>query len=119
MFVTPEPLRNRTNECADLSHSVSLCDAMNDGERELERGQVLEHRYVIERPLGRGGLGSAYAASDRVLDCEVALKLLRDASPARIDVLRREFLLLSRLAHAHLTRVQDFGRSETVRGTAH
>jgi serine/threonine protein kinase len=40
-------------------------------------------RYVLKQEIGRGGLGVVYAAHDRDLDRQVALKVL-DSTLARV-----------------------------------
>jgi transcriptional regulator with GAF, ATPase, and Fis domain len=75
----------------------------------LSPGSVLEHRYLIKRQLGEGGMGTAYLADDLLRGSPVALKLLRVRSPDRIDAFRTEFLRLRRLVHPHLCQVHDFG----------
>ena len=50
-------------------------------------------RYELIAELGRGGSSVAHRVWDRVLELEVALKLLHVDTPA--DVLRREFVALA------------------------
>jgi formylglycine-generating enzyme required for sulfatase activity/predicted Ser/Thr protein kinase len=73
-------------------------------------------RYIIERFLGRGGMGSVYSARDTVLDRVVALKVL-DAAEADRDVAYREQLLreaklAARVEHERIARVYDVGSHE-------
>ncbi len=69
-------------------------------------------RYVLERELGRGGMGVVYAAHDPELDRRVAIKLLRtwasDGSEGRAR-LQREAQALARLAHPNVIAVFDVG----------
>src|SRR2546422_3102961 len=43
----------------------------------VTRGAVIASRYEVRSPIGRGGMGEVYRAYDRVLEEEVALKVLR------------------------------------------
>jgi serine/threonine-protein kinase len=74
-------------------------------------------RYVIERRLGRGGMGTVYVASDTLLGRLVALKVL-DTGEADGEVaayharLLREARLAARLEHERVARVYDVGEHE-------
>jgi len=70
-------------------------------------------RYIIERRLGHGGMGTVYAATDSVLGRVVALKVL-DAADAGQDAahharLLREAQLAARVEHERIARVYDVG----------
>jgi formylglycine-generating enzyme required for sulfatase activity/predicted Ser/Thr protein kinase len=70
-------------------------------------------RYTIDRRLGRGGMGSVYAATDSILERVVALKVL-DASVLGQDathrsLLLREAKLAARVEHERIARVYDVG----------
>lgn len=84
---------------------------------DLPSGTVLDGRYEIVRALGRGGMGSVYAALDRVLLRQVALKVLRlaaDAAPAPEweALLRRESQLLARLKNESIVTIHDVCRGK-------
>jgi serine/threonine protein kinase len=68
-------------------------------------------RYEVLEPLGRGGMGTVYRVFDRVLDREVALKVL--SLPAQSDALaarlEREARVLARLEHPGIVAVHDAG----------
>jgi predicted Ser/Thr protein kinase len=73
-------------------------------------------RYTIERVLGRGGMGSVYAATDTVLGRTVALKILdvadADQATAYRARLLREMRLAARVEHERIARVYDVGGHE-------
>jgi transcriptional regulator with GAF, ATPase, and Fis domain/tetratricopeptide (TPR) repeat protein len=63
-------------------------------------------RYSAVRPLGHGGQGGVWLATDRwVEDRRVAVKLL--SAPAERTLLRREYALLARLGHPGLPAVHE------------
>lgn len=68
--------------------------------------------YVIERELGRGGMGVVYLARHTGLDRVVALKVLHDAcarQPGFPPRFQREGQVLAALAHPHIIGVHDLG----------
>jgi serine/threonine protein kinase len=68
-------------------------------------------RYVLERPIGRGGMGTVYIARDTLLDRDVAIKVSNAPAPgAGIDArLRQEAQVLARLEHPGIVPVHDAG----------
>ncbi|MEZ4262105.1 MAG: protein kinase [Polyangiaceae bacterium] len=75
---------------------------------------LLAGRFVIEREVGRGGVGIVYRALDKVTSTDVALKVIAipgvDASEeARFG---REGRLLAGLSHPGIVRVVAFGQLE-------
>jgi eukaryotic-like serine/threonine-protein kinase len=61
--------------------------------------------YEIKAPLGAGGMGQVWQATDTRLGRSVALKLLPDAfasDPARLERFEREAKLLAALSHANV-----------------
>lgn len=69
--------------------------------------------YVIEAPLGRGGMGVVYAGHDARLDRPVAIKVLSHrASPRAVVRLRQEAAALAQFSHPNVVEVFDFGECE-------
>ncbi|MEM9057679.1 MAG: protein kinase, partial [Pseudomonadota bacterium] len=86
---------------------------------EVEVGTTLGKRYVIERLLGRGGMGVVYRARDLVeeeaqaRDPYVAIKVLNDALrqlPDALLALNREASKTKALAHPNVVNVYNFDR---------
>jgi serine/threonine protein kinase len=79
--------------------------------RDVAEWPDLGDRYEIRGRLGRGGMGVVYAAHDRRLDREVAVKVLdavADSSEAA-GRLRQEARILARLEHPGIVPVHDSG----------
>jgi len=78
----------------------------------VNAGRILAGRYELGRLIGRGGMAEVYAARDRLLDREVAVKVLRErfredeAFTARFNDEARN---VARLAHPNLVVVFDTG----------
>jgi len=72
--------------------------------------------YTLERPLGRGGMGSVWLGrrSDGKYEGHVAIKLLdrRGLGTAAAEQIRHEASLLARLTHANIARLFDAGVRE-------
>ncbi|RMH69668.1 MAG: hypothetical protein D6675_12000 [Gemmatimonadetes bacterium] len=75
---------------------------------------MIDYRYQIIKPLGRGGMGSVYLAEDHLLHRRVALKMLHSKylRTNEVDQFRSEFQVMTRLKHPNLARVYDFGYDE-------
>jgi tetratricopeptide (TPR) repeat protein len=74
-------------------------------------GAVLAERYVLGALLGKGGMGHVYAARDRKLQRDVAIKLVGAATPDREALRRfsREALAAGSLQHPNVVAVFDAG----------
>jgi eukaryotic-like serine/threonine-protein kinase len=76
---------------------------------------IVDNRYTRTRPLGSGGMADVYLAHDKVLDRDVALKVLKDQYAGNEEVVklfRREARSAARLNHPNTVSVYDQGRSE-------
>ena len=75
-------------------------------------GSLFAGRYLIEHQIGRGGMGTVYAAFDRQVEERVALKLL-DTPPGRnasaLERFRREVRVARRVTHRNAARTFDIG----------
>jgi serine/threonine protein kinase len=74
---------------------------------------LLGQRYIVERPIGQGGMATVYLARDTKHDREVAVKLLRPEIGALLGAGRflHEIKLTSRLQHPHILPLYDSGEA--------
>ncbi|HEV8482438.1 MAG TPA: serine/threonine-protein kinase [Blastocatellia bacterium] len=75
-------------------------------------GQVLDDKYLIERQLGKGGMGAVYLATHLGTDRPVALKVITPqlmANDEFVERFRREAKAAGRLRHPNVVNVTDFG----------
>jgi serine/threonine-protein kinase len=76
-------------------------------------GTTLNQRFLLERELGRGGMGAVYSATDQILARSVAIKLLKEQSGEEVGKrLRLEAQIAARLLHDNVVRIYDFGQAE-------
>ncbi|HEX8112622.1 MAG TPA: serine/threonine-protein kinase, partial [Kofleriaceae bacterium] len=141
-LLRPDPARAATVDSTEPFERVEAADPTElpttdiDSEPDLEADQLLRavayspprlprvamapgtrwgngDRYTIERRLGRGGMGTVYAATDTVLQRVVALKVLDAVEPAQQAShharLLREAQLAARVEHERVARVYDVG----------
>jgi serine/threonine-protein kinase len=79
------------------------------------RDEVIADRYELEELVGTGGMSSVYRARDRLLERNVALKLLHphygdDAE--YVERFRREARSVAQLSHPHIVTVIDRGEDD-------
>lgn len=75
-------------------------------------GDVVAGRFVVERPIGSGGMGSVFLATDRVAGGSVALKVLDLASDGAVERFRREARVLAELGHPGIVRYVAHGETD-------
>ena len=95
---------------SDVAPSLSPAEALPgklERTPDYVRGQVLRAKYELLRPLDSGGMGVVWVARDRVLNVEVALKLIERAASERPEFTRRA-LSEARLAAAQQNIVPNF-----------
>lgn len=114
------PLRvDLTADDADLGRiATSELERMVEAEPLLVRpGDVLGH-YRVDAPLGRGGMGEVWRATDMRLGRPVALKLLPPSSmrdPLLVGRFEREARAASALNHPNILTVHDIGGHDGLR----
>ncbi|HVL82016.1 MAG TPA: PASTA domain-containing protein, partial [Actinomycetota bacterium] len=83
-------------------------------------GVVLDERYELVEPIGRGGTAEVWRARDTRLSREVAVKVLSAASatdPAHRNRLEREARALAALAHPNVVHIYDYGEQPSASGS--
>jgi eukaryotic-like serine/threonine-protein kinase len=79
----------------------------------IDIGTTLNQRFLLEKELGRGGMGAVYSANDDVLDRKVAIKVLKEHSGDEVGKkLRLEAQIAARLVHENVVRIYDFGQAD-------
>lgn len=78
-------------------------------------GQILLGRYKLERPLGKGGMGSVWLASHLRTGRRVAVKLLEDRYLSNASIVKRfgrEARAASAIEHPGIVEVLDLDRTD-------
>jgi hypothetical protein len=80
----------------------------------IAAGERLGGRYLIERPIGAGGMATVWRAVDTVLDRAVAVKVPKEGGPEEFARrLRQEAQAAAALTHPSITGVYDYGEHRT------
>lgn len=74
-------------------------------------GYEIDGRYRLDSILGGGGMGVVFRTTQRNLNREVAIKLLKleDRGTRRLERFRREIDIIAQLTHPNIVRVFDSG----------
>jgi serine/threonine-protein kinase len=78
-------------------------------------GEVISERYELVELLGSGGMSSVFRARDRLLERDVALKVLHEhhsEDGEYVERFRREARAVARLSHPNIVTVIDRGEEE-------
>ena len=78
-------------------------------------GELIADRYELEELVGTGGMSSVYKAHDRLLERNVALKVLHEHHTADGDYVerfRREARAVAQLSHPNIVTVIDRGEQD-------
>jgi serine/threonine protein kinase len=74
--------------------------------------------YVIAAPIGAGGMGEIYKATDTRLDRTVAIKVLPGHVATDLSLkqrFEREAKTLAALSHPHICPIHDVGSQDGIR----
>ncbi|MBB3228146.1 serine/threonine protein kinase [Luteibacter sp. Sphag1AF] len=114
-----KPLRAQASK--GTCHTLRRVADLARGER-IGVGSLLKGRFLMQRELGRGGMGVVYLARDErkveALDRHpyVAVKVLNDEfreHPDALIALQRESRRMQHLGNDHIVRVYDFDKDGT------
>jgi hypothetical protein len=109
------PSRETFEECiaCGACHDFGAAKCPRDGTPlvVVPMTRMLGGRYRLDRRIGRGGMGTVYAALDATLNRHVAAKVLREefAGPEAAERFQSEARLAATLAHPNVVTVHDFG----------
>nr|WP_232546590.1 serine/threonine-protein kinase [Streptomyces antimycoticus] len=79
-----------------------------------EAGDKVADRYLLQEPIGRGGMGVVWRAHDELLDRQVAVKCARPDDDRAALRLTNEARNAARLHHPHIVSVFDFVEESEV-----
>ena len=80
-------------------------------------GSFFANRFLIEKRIGEGGMGTVFKATDRMLDISVAIKALNRelvSNETNLNRLKREVILARKVAHPNVCRLYDIGEAGGV-----
>ncbi|HEX3268626.1 MAG TPA: protein kinase [Gaiellaceae bacterium] len=78
-------------------------------------GELIAERYELEELVGTGGMSSVYRAHDRLLERDVALKVLHQqflSDGEQVERFRREARAVAQLSHPNIVTVIDRGEQD-------
>ena len=81
-------------------------------------GSLLSGRYRLDAQVGTGGMSTVYRAFDKMLERQVAIKLMHReiaADPDQLERFRREARAVAQLIHPHIVTVIDAGEDDGMR----
>jgi serine/threonine protein kinase len=82
----------------------------------MHPGELIQERYALEEPIGRGGMAEVWRARDERLERPVAIKFLAPGfseDPEFLVRLFNEARSVAAISDPHVTHVLDYGSTET------
>ncbi|MBI4568111.1 MAG: protein kinase, partial [Planctomycetes bacterium] len=92
-----------------LGADVTLRDADLDRARDLISGSSPEGKYVVDREIGRGGMGQILAVADQDVRRQVAMKLMLGASERKLRRFLQEAQVTGQLEHPNIVPLHEIG----------
>lgn len=77
--------------------------------------RTLNDRYILDGPVGEGGMGVTYKAHDNLIDRVVAVKMMREqfaSDPAFIERFLREVRSSAKVSHENIRLIYDTGQAD-------
>ena len=84
---------------------------MSDNEETILNPPCEFGRFIVERELGHGGMGSVFLARDKMLDRQVALKVMLKSlgeDPQFLERFKREAQAAARLIHPSIAQIYSY-----------
>ena len=103
---------------ASNEDSAEACFTCGRALGALTQGSLIANRYEVVSPLGRGGMGMVYKAHDRMLEEDVAIKVLRAElanTPEMAQRFRHEIKLARKVSHRNACRYHEYGEDQGMR----
>lgn len=85
--------------------------AMSDNEETILNPPCEFGRFIVERELGHGGMGGVFLARDKMLDRQVALKVMLKSlgeDPQFLERFKREAQAAARLIHPAIAQIYSY-----------
>ncbi len=96
----------------DLKSTINMTGGLEDESLSFTPGESFGDRYIIIEEIGRGGMGRIFKARDKVLDIDVAIKMIHPellTKPNTVQRFKKETLLARQIANENIVRLYDFG----------
>ncbi|MGD9680034.1 MAG: protein kinase [Candidatus Obscuribacterales bacterium] len=106
----PDPVRTEI----EAAPSALAAEPEDDDSEELplSKEEFPVERYKPLRVVGKGAAGKVYLCRDRLLRKKVAVKMLSTLSASELVAFQEEARALSKLKHANIVSILDFGASQ-------
>lgn len=113
-ILVPSTVQGRKGICFGCGSPITAPNVDLDQVLNLKfaEGERISDRYIIKRPIGKGGMSMVYHAVDELVGEDVALKFMRPRllrTPKGQKMFIREAQVVRRLRHENIIAVHDVG----------